>query len=282
MNIKDYKAGKWLPGIEYKYFLPAAINHTFSWDDSELNRLLEDASRYLGELNAFARFVPDLDLFIHMHVMKEAVVSSRIEGTQTRIEDALMNESEIDPEKRNDWNEVQNYTRALNFALEQLKTIPLSTRLLRDTHKKLIQDVRGESKQPGEFRRSQNWIGGATIKDATFIPPIHTEVPELMSDLEKFLHNQEIQLPHLIKIALAHYQFETIHPFLDGNGRTGRLMIPLYLVSAGIIERPVLYISEFFEQNRQLYYDKLSLVRSNDDLRQWLVFFLIGITNTSK
>jgi Fic family protein len=282
MNLKEYKAGKWLSGLDYKYFLPEQINHPLSWDDSELTLLLEDASRHLGELNAFARFVPDLDLFIQMHVLKEAVVSSRIEGTQTRIEDALMSESEIDPEKRNDWQEVQNYTLALNFALNRLKEIPLSTRLLKETHAILMQNVRGENKQPGGFRRSQNWIGGATVRDAVFVPPAHTEVSELMSDLEKFLHNQEIQIPHLIRIALAHYQFETIHPFLDGNGRTGRIIIPLYLVSNGILEKPILYLSDFFEQNRQVYYDKLSQVRLQNDLKQWLVFFLIGTRETAK
>ena len=282
MNIADYKAGTWRKGYQYQYFLPEKINHSFVWADEGINELLEKASLRLGELNSFSRFVPDPDMFIKMHIFKEAVTSSRIEGTQTNIEEAIIEEREINPEKRDDWREVNNYVTAMNTAIEDLKTLPLSNRLIRNTHKILLSSVRGEHKNPGEFRKSQNWIGGASLADALFIPPAHTELPELLADLELFLHNTDIKIPHLVRIAIAHYQFETIHPFLDGNGRIGRLMITLYLVSTGVLEKPLLYLSEFFEKNKTLYYDNLELVRTKNDIGQWLKFFLTGVIQTAE
>ena len=282
MNINDFISGTWQQGNKYKYFLPEKINLTFVWTDESINELLERASLKLGELNSFSRFVPDTDMFIIMHIFKEAVVSSRIEGTRINIEEALVEKKEITPERRDDWQEVNNYVKALNLAIEELATLPLSNRLIRNTHKVLLSSVRGETKTPGEFRTSQNWIGGASINDAVFIPPSHNELPELMSDLELFLHNDTIKVPHLIRIAIAHYQFETIHPFLDGNGRIGRLLITLYLVSAGVLEKPLLYLSDFFEKNKSLYYDNLTLVRTKNDLGQWLKYFLVGVIETAE
>jgi len=282
MNISDYKAGTWRKGYQYQYFLPEKINHSFVWTDEGINELLEKASLRLGELNSFSRFVPDPDMFIKMHIFKEAVTSSRIEGTQTNIEEAIIEEREIKPEKRDDWREVNNYVTAMNTSIEELKTLPLSNRLIRNTHKILLSSGRGEHKNPGEFRKSQNWIGGASLADAVFIPPAHTELPDLLADLESFLHNTDIRIPHLIRIAIAHYQFETIHPFLDGNGRIGRLLITLYLVSAGVLEKPLLYLSEFFEKNKTLYYDNLELVRTKNDIGQWLKFFLTGVIQTAE
>ncbi len=282
MKIEDFIAGKWQKGYEYRYFMPEKINQAYNWENEAINTLLEDASRKLGELNSFSRFVPDTNIFILMHITKEAVLSSKIEGTMTNIEEAFQNEQDINPEKRNDWREVNNYIKAMNFAIDELKRMPLSNRLLKSIHEILLESVRGEHKSPGEFRNSQNWIGGATLKDAVFIPPVATGVAELMSDMEKFLHNDEIHLPHLIRIAIAHYQFETIHPFLDGNGRIGRLLIPLYLVSTELLGEPLLYISAFFENNKYDYYDNLMQVRLKNNLVQWVKFFLVAVSETSE
>ena len=251
-------------------------------DDMELQQLLGQADRELGRLDMYSDYIPNIDLFIRMHVLKEATQSSKIEGTQTNMEDALLDKEDIALDQRDDWEEVQNYVAAMNDAIDKLETFPFTARLARETHKILLQGVRGEHKQPGEFRRSQNWIGGASIKDAVFIPPVHTSINDLMSDIEHFVHDKDKYFPELLKIALVHYQFETIHPFLDGNGRVGRLLITLYLVSKGILKKPVLYLSDFFEKNRTHYYDNLMRVREKNDLLQWYKFFLVGIIETAK
>lgn len=281
MDLKNFKAGLLiLQPTGYKSFIPDTINQTYTWQEAGINTLLEKATLQLGALNSFSQFVPDINLFIRMHVVKEATESSRIEGTQTNIEEALVKQSEINPEKRNDWQEVNNYINAMNHAIPRLQTLPLSSRLLKETHAILLDGVRGEHKLPGYFRNSQNWIGGASLNDAVFIPPPHHEVGRLMGDLENFLHNDAIAVPHLVKIAVAHYQFETIHPFLDGNGRIGRLLITLYLIENKIIDKPILYLSEFFEKHKSLYYDNLTNVRRNNDMLQWIRFFLEAIIQT--
>ncbi len=281
MKFETFSPGHWQPRYQYKSFEPVPVNHDWTWEDPVVNTLLEQANRMLGELNAFSLIVPDIDLFIEMHVVKEAQTSSRIEGTQTGIDEALMSEDQIQPEKRNDWREVRNYIDAVNTAIAELQTLPLSNRLLKQTHALLMRGVRGEHKQPGEFRASQNWIGGSSLMDASFIPPHQDGVAELMSDLELFWHNEEIVVPHLIRVAISHYQFETIHPFLDGNGRIGRLLIPLYLVNHGLLAKPSLYLSDFFERNRASYYDALMRVRISNDLIHWVRFFLTGIAETA-
>jgi len=281
MKFETFQAGAWRQRYQYKSFEPVPVNHEWLWEDPTINALLESANRALGELNAFSLIVPDIDLFIEMHVVKEAQTSSRIEGTQTGIDEALMSEEQIQPEKRDDWREVRNYIDAVNAAIAELNSLPLSNRLLKKTHEILMRGVRGEHKQPGEFRVSQNWIGGSNLMDAVFIPPHPDGVPELMGDLEKFWHNEAITVPHLVRLAISHYQFETIHPFLDGNGRIGRLLIPLYLVNYGLLAKPSLYLSDFFERNRTSYYDALMRVRVSNDLIHWVRFFLTGVGGTA-
>lgn len=282
MNVSDFKAGKTVQRYQYKSFEPNLVDIPWQIDNVELVMLLSEANIKMGELNAFSQLIPDVDFFIKMHVLKEGTKSSRIEGTQTNIDEAIQKEEYIQPEKKDDWQEVQNYVQAMNQAIERLEKLPLSNRLLKQTHKTLLQGVRDTHKLPGEFRQSQNWIGGSSLADATFIPPHQDSVAALMEDLEKFLHNDNIPVPHLIKVGIAHYQFETIHPFLDGNGRIGRLLITLFLVSNELLHKPTLYLSDFFEKNKSMYYDNLSRVRTHNNLTQWLKYFLEGVRSTSE
>lgn len=281
MKFEQFKSGVYRKQFQYKSFLPAKINQEWTWDDPRINVLLEKSTRALGELNAFSKIVPNVDLFISMHIIKEANTSSRIEGTKTEIDDVVKEADSIEPEIRDDWQEVQNYVRAMNEAIKYLDTLPLSLRLIRQTHDILLSNARGEQKTPGEFRTSQNWIGGSSLADAAYIPPHVDDVPDLLDDFEKFLHNESILVPHLIRCALAHYQFETIHPFQDGNGRIGRLLITLYLVSNGLLLKPTLYLSDFFEKHRGNYYDALTRVRESNDLGHWIRFFLQAVIDTS-
>lgn len=266
----------------YSFFLPTIVNDEWKWDDPTLNLLLEKAALKLGELNSCAQLVPNIGLFIQLHVVKESVVSNKIEGTQTQIDEALLGGDEISPERKVDWQEVNNYIDAMNWAIKELEKLPISSRLIKQTHEILLNSVRGKNKLPGEFRTSQNWIGGNTLSDAAFIPPHQDYVNDLMSDLEKFIHNDEINLPALIKIGIAHYQFETIHPFLDGNGRMGRLLITLFLVDQKILQKPLLYLSAYFEKNKELYYDNLTIVRTKKEMTRWLKYFLIGVAETAE
>lgn len=282
MKFEGYTSGSYRQQLEYRSFMPTIINQDWSWDDPRLNVLLENANRALGALEAYTKIVPDVGLFIRMHVVKEANTSSRIEGTKTEMDEVILAEHEVPPELRDDWSEVNNYVNAMNMAISELESLPLSLRLLRKTHEILMGGVRGKRKTPGEFRRSQNWIGGSTLADAAFIPPHHLDMPDLLADLELFWHNQSIQVPHLIRVAISHYQFETIHPFLDGNGRIGRLMITLYLVSHGLLDKPSLYLSAYFEQHRGAYYDALTRVRESNDMGHWVRFFLQAVLTTAE
>ena len=250
--------------------------------DSEMLTLLSAADRKLGRLDGITQILPNPDLFVAMYVKKEAVLSSQIEGTQASLIDILNEEEPIDKGREKNVEEVVNYIRAMNYGLERLNELPLCLRLIREIHEILMKDVRGGERNPGEFRRSQNWIdpGRCTLSTATFVPPPVHEMQKAMNDLELFLYNED-NMPVLLKIGLIHAQFETIHPFLDGNGRIGRLLIAFWLCQQNILSKPLLYLSYYFKRNRVEYYDRLTDVRLKSDWENWLKFFLRGIATVS-
>ena len=278
------RAGKYVQQLrgllKYQAFIPELLPFQVK-DDPVLQSLLSRADLALGRLDGIAEILPDVDFFILMYIRKEATFSSQVEGTQATFADVLKAEACIkNTQIHKDVDEILNYVNAMNYGLKRLETFPLSGRLIREIHECLLKGVRGEHKTPGEFRTSQNWVGGPTIETATFVPAPHTELPVLLSNLEKFLHD-ESPMPILIKIGLVHSQFENIHPFLDGNGRIGRLLITFYLCQQGVLNRPLLYLSEFFKRNRRDYYDRLNAVHEKDNIEGWLKFFLTGIAQTA-
>lgn len=267
--------------LQYKAFVPNFLPFEIKIDE-ELQSLLSKADLALGRLDGIAETLPDVDFFILMYVRKEATLSSQVEGTQATFADVLKAEAKIeDLEIHKDVDEVLNYIKAMNYGLEQLKTFPLSLRLIKEIHKILLAGVRGEGREPGEFRRTQNWIGGSTIQRAYFVPAPPQEIMPLLDNFEKFLHDKS-PLPILIKTGLLHAQFENIHPFLDGNGRIGRLLITFYLCQQKILNKPLLYISDFFKKYRQEYYDRLNAFHEKDDIEGWLKFFLEGVAITAE
>lgn len=284
MNMNTFHSGTYQNQGDYKSFLPTLINHSWKWTDDKLNILLEQASSELGSLNAFSDFIPNIDIYIRMHIKTEANKSNKIEGTKTSIEEDLLPMEDIAPEKRDDQQEVHNYINALNYGIKRITDddFPLCNRLICEIHKLLLSGVRGKYKTPGEIRKSQNWIGGSKPSDAVYVPPNIINLPDLMSDFEKFINTDNWDVPNLIKIAILHYQFETIHPFLDGNGRIGRLIIPLYLLDKNMLSKPCFYISDFFEKHRTEYYDGLNRVRANNDLIGWIKFFLKAVIETAQ
>jgi Fic family protein len=269
----------------YRAFIPAPLppDPPIAVDD-ELQTLLSAADRALGRLDGSVQTLPDSDLFVLMYVRKEAVLSSQIEGTQSSLNDLLRAEARIyDPDRPADVQEVSNYVAALNYGLERLDDLPISVRLIREIHEHLLRGVRGAHLQPGELRKSQNWIGpaGAALSEATFVPPPPHEVPQALSDLEHFMHAKD-SMPALIRIGLTHAQFETIHPFLDGNGRVGRLLITFLLCEQGTLLSPVLYLSHYFKANRAEYYEHLQNIRKDGGWEAWLKFFLRGVADVSR
>ena len=278
---KNLVSWVWKNQYNYKSFLPNIINKSFVWEDRKINILLEKANLELGKLESFSNFIPDIDFFISMHIWKEAIKSSKIEWTKTEFDELFLDKEDVKTlEERNDIEEVRNYIEALNLWIKELQKLPMTFRLFSLIHKTLLKWVRWEYKNPWEIRKSQNWIWWSNLTNAFFIPPHQDDLDELIKDFELFLHNDSLEIPELIKIALAHYQFETIHPYLDGNGRIWRLMIILYLIDKKIISKPVLYISDFFERNKWGYYDALTIARSSNDIEHFIKFFLTWVIET--
>ncbi|HOR69437.1 MAG TPA: Fic family protein [bacterium] len=267
--------------LQYKAFMPNFLPFAIQSDD-EFQTLLSRADLALGRLDGIAETLPDADFFILMYIRKEATLSSQVEGTQATFADVLKAEAKVgDLEIRKDVDEILNYIKAMNYGLERLKTFPLSLRLIKDIHKILLEGVRGEGKEPGEFRKSQNWIGGTSIQRASFVPSPPQEIMSLLDNFEKFLYDKS-PMPILLKTGLLHTQFENIHPFLDGNGRIGRLLITFYLCQQKILDKPLLYLSDFFKRYRQEYYDRLNAFHEKDDIEGWLRFFLEGVAVTAE
>ena len=295
--MNNFQAGHYVQCSGYKAFIPSKINKEFICNDSKILALLEKASRYIGELNAYSKNLPNIFFFLSMMAIDEATFSNKIEGTRITLNEVVSPDEEILPERRDEKTEVLNYLYALSLSYKTLTgyenilispekandpTLPFCTRLIKKAHKYLLEGSRGKDKHPGEFRKSQNWIGGTMPSTAAFVPPPPELLNELLADFENFWHNDEIYVPILIKIAICHYQFETIHPFLDGNGRIGRLILLLQLVDSGLLELPTLYLSKYFERNRKQYYDALSLVREKNDINQWIRYFLEGVCDTAQ
>ena len=266
---------------DYECFVPQDLKYLKFNIDEELQNLINKAYLLLGRLDGMATTLPDINLFVSMYVQKEAVISSQIEGTQASLIDVLQKDRKN--EKIKDTEEIVNYIKATNYAFKRLEELPLCMRLIKETHSILLSGVRGNEKSPGEFRKSQNWIGyaGCKLNTASFVPPAPGEMEKSLTDLEKYIHEDSF-IPNLIKIALIHYQFETIHPFLDGNGRMGRLLIVLFLKERGLIEYPVLYLSYFFKKNRNRYYELLNNVRIKGGFEEWIKFFIEGICEISE
>lgn len=278
------RAGKYIDtGVGYKSFVPNILPPDPPIKmDAEMQSLLSMADRKLGRLDGITEILPNPDLFVAMYVKKEALISSQIEGTQASLVDILDADNAESIEKNNDIADVVNYVAAMDYGLKRLKTLPISLRLIREIHAKLIKGVRGSTKNPGEFRKTQNWIGpkGCTLQTASFVPPSVPNMIESMGDLEKFIHNDDF-IPPLLKIAMIHAQFETIHPFLDGNGRMGRLLITFWLCEQKILSQPLLYLSYYFKKNRTEYYDRLMDVRFKGAWEEWIKFFLKGVAEVS-
>jgi len=282
-RLENFKAGTQRDQGDFKSFIPSFINKMWTWQDTELNFLLSEANKELGGLNTYSELIPNIDIYIRMHIRTEANKSSRIEGTNTSIEEDMMSIEDVSPEKRDDVQEVNNYIEAMNHGIRRIveDDFPITSRLMTEMHQILLQGVRGKHKLPGEIRTSQNFIGGTMPSNAVFVPPATVDMPDLISDLDKFI-NMVTGMPELVKVAMIHYQFETIHPFLDGNGRIGRLIIPLYLLSKKELEKPCFYISNFFERNRTEYYDCLQNVRVKNDMLGWIKFFLRASIDTAQ
>ena len=283
MNISRFKSGYWVEQFEYRSFFPTPVNDDWQWEDSEIDALLLEANKGVADLRELSSGIKDLGWFRPMFVLKEALASSRLEGNGTIMDEAVMDDREaIDFYRRDAWEDVRNHITAINRVFFEIEELPLSNRLLRHAHETLMAGVSGDQKTPGEFRRSQNWIGPGPLSEALFIPPHHGDLGILTSDLEAFWHDETFDAPDLIRLAISHYQFIVIHPFLDGNGRVGRIFIALFLAQKGLLEHPLLNVSSYFEVFRDDYYDGLTLAAGMGELDHWVKFFLTAVSATAK
>lgn len=267
----------------YKAFILSKINYNWGWEDTRLNYLLAEASRQIGELNAYSSCLQNVEVYIKMCMKIEANKSSSIDGGTTTIRENLSEFVDVEPEKQEDWENVRNYVEALKYGSDKINEgSKVCTKLMTEMHKILMQGKSMQDKKPGKLRNSQNWIGGDTPSEAIYVPPPHEEIIECLTDFEKFIDNDNIDTPELVKLAMLHYQFESIHPFLGGNGKIGRMIIPLYLQSKGMLDKCVLYISDYFEKNKDTYFKMLTKVRTNSDIIGWIKFFLEAIIDSAK
>lgn len=283
MNISNFRSGTWVEQFEYRSFFPTPVNDDWQWDDPQIDTLLAEANYRVGELNGLSAALPDLKLFRPMFVLKEALASSRIEGNGTILDEAILDDRDaIDSYRRNEWEDVRNHITAIDRVFFELDDLPLSNRLLCHAHETLLAGASGDQKTPGEFRRSQNWIGSGSLSDALFVPPHQGDLGILTTDLEAFWHDESIQAPELIRLAISHYQFVVIHPFLDGNGRVGRIFIALFLAQKGLLKEPLLNVSSYFDLFRDDYYDALTRVAGMSELDHWVRYFLRAVEKTAK
>lgn len=282
LKLEDYKAGKYIRVENYRAFILSKINYDWSWEDASLNKLASEASRQIGELNAYSLLTPNIDIYLKTLIALESNCSNKIEGAKASLKENLLEEGNLDTEKIQERQKAQRYIKAITYAKEKIKRGEwLSTKIMEEIHEILM---KGEAldKDLGKVRVSQNWVGGDTLQNATYVPPPYTEVEECLTDFEQFIMNEKMDTPEVIKLAILHYQFETIHPFLGGNGRIGRIIVPLYLQNKGMLEKSALFISEYLEKNKESYFEKLEKVRNYSDMIGWIKFFLIAVIETAK
>jgi len=282
MKFKDFKSGVYIDQVKYKSFRPEKINHEWSIDDDNIIVLLSKAERLLGELNAYVGLVPQTSFFIRLFLRKEAVASTHLSGNQANIFDSLQKPEKVETSKKTDWTDVYNYVNAMNSSFAEIKQEGLSNDVLKNAHLLILNSLREENKSPGVYRPNQAWVEGDDITDAEYIPPDPAEINDLMIDLDNFVKNQHYLLPHLIKIAIIHYQFLTIHPFSEANGRLARLLTALYLTHHEILQKPVLCLSDYFDKHKAIYHDTLMSVRQTNNLSKWIIFFLEAVIFSSE
>lgn len=282
MKLENYRAGEYVREDGYRAFILSKINYSWSWEDGELNKLLSEASRMIGELNAYSKLIPNADTYIKTLIKIEANKSSKIEEIETKIEENILGAEYSEQERKEKTEEVERLIQAINYGIKEIdKKAQIDTGILREMHKILMQGKKIEENKPGKIRITQNWVGGTNVYDATYVPPPAGEVLECLTDFEKAIDNDLTETPDLVKIAMIHYQFESIHPFIGGNGRIGRLIVPLYLKNKGILEKPCLYISNYLEENKEKYFGMLTKVRTNSDMIGWIKFFLETFIETA-